>query len=993
MCGAAFFIAFGLLAAIRAFAQETPQAPNRASGSLPHTTAADEQMLSSYEGQNVVSIDVAGQLGTADGRFQNAFVQKAGQPFSRDKVNQTATALKTEGKFQEVRIQVTPDPNGVRVMFVLEPAVYFGIFQFPGASVFPYSRLIQAANYPTQTPYNSTDVETDRQALLNFLRQEGYFQAHVRSEIKVDAGHSIANVVFITTLGRKSKFGDVMIAGLPDDEQHHLEDQLKSLLARARQAAIRPGKTYHHSTLTRATNYLQDELQKKGLLGAQVQLTGAEYRADTNRADIHYTVKPGPQIMVDITGAHVWSWDQKKLLPIYQGVGVDEETLQEGRQALTSYFQNKGYFDVKVDAQMERMAVDDRVIYRITREKKHKVEDVKVTGNHQLKSDDLMPHLAVEKEHLFSHGKFSDDLVRKSVDNLKAVYKSEGFSSVQVAPAIARRSGDISISFVVTEGPRDMIASLKIEGTGTFARSQFAPNGLKVAAGQPYSSAHVIADRTEIMANYLKAGYLTSTFRETASAVSKEDPHRINVVYHIYEGPRVMTGDLITLGREHTDQHLIDDDVTDIKPEQPLTETSLLSAGAKLYDHTGVFDWAEVDLKRPITTQNVEDVLVKVHEAKRNELTYGFGFEVINRGGSIPSGTVALPNLPPVGLPANFKTSQATFYGPRGTFQYTRNNVRGKAESFSFTAFAGRLDQRFAAYYIDPTLRWSHWQATTSASFETDQENPIFSSREEIATFQMQRAIDKEKKSILFFRYGYSHTVIAHVLIDALVPEQDRNIRLSTLSANLTHDTRDNPLDEHRGVLDSLQLDFNSSALSSNVNFAKLTGQAAIYREKFHRIVWAQSLRIGLAQPFNGSFVPLSEAFFTGGGNSLRGFPLDGAGPQNSVAICPNGTPNCSNPDLIRVPAGGNEELIINSEARIPLPFKKGLSIVPFYDGGNVFPLVGFHDFTSLYSNNVGAGLRYATPIGPIRFDVGQNLNPVTGIKATQFFISVGQAF
>jgi translocation and assembly module TamA len=75
------------------------------------------------------------------------------------------------------------------------------------------------------------------------------------------------------------------------------------------------------------------------------------------------------------------------------------------------------------------------------------------------------------------------------------------------------------------------------------------------------------------------------------------------------------------------------------------------------------------------------------------------------------------------------------------------------------------------------------------------------------------------------------------------------------------------------------------------------------------------------------------------------------------------------------------------------LHFKKGLSVVPFYDGGNVFPIPGFHDFTSLYSNNTGLGLRYSTPVGPIRFDVGRNLNPIQGINATQYFISIGQAF
>ena len=150
----------------------------------------------------------------------------------------------------------------------------------------------------------------------------------------------------------------------------------------------------------------------------------------------------------------------------------------------------------------------------------------------------------------------------------------------------------------------------------------------------------------------------------------------------------------MTLGRLRTQQRLIDLDVSSIKPEHPLTETQLLLAGSKLYDHTGVFDWAEVDPKRQITTQTKEDVLAKVHEAKRNQMTYGIGFEIINRGGSVPGGTVALPNLPPVGLPSNFTTSQVTFYGPRGSFQYTRNNLGGKDNSLSFTGFAGRLDQR-----------------------------------------------------------------------------------------------------------------------------------------------------------------------------------------------------------------------------------------------------------------------------------------------------------
>lgn len=976
-------------------AQDTAVGSASASGgsdtrtSVPKT--APGEMLASYEGQNVSAIEFAGQPDLDSARFSSAMEQKVGEAFSQQKIEQTAAAIKSAGKYDAVRIRVDPESDGVRVQFVLEPAAYIGIFKFPGAGQFTYSRLIQVANYTVQAPFNAGEIERDRKRLLDFYRQAGFFQAEVRSNVEVDRKRHIANVSFAATLGRRAKFGEIVIDGVPAAEQERLRASLQTIIARARTVAIRPGKTYRRGTIGKAATYLQTQLEKKELLDAQVKPSGAEYHADTNRADIHFDIVPGPTIKVDIQGAHLWPWTRKSLLPVYQGIGVDDESVEEGRQALASYFQSKGFFDVKVESHFDVAPTHDAIVYQITKQKKHKVTDIKVAGNVQLPSSQLMPHIAIEKKRFFSSGKFSDELLRTSVKNLKAVYQSEGFSDVAVVPTVTNRDEDINVTFRVTEGPRDVVSSLTVEGADNFPPSAYAPDGLKLAVGQPYSQPNVQQDRANIVANYLRAGYLTASFRETAAEVSKKDSHHINVVYHIYEGPRVITGDVITLGREHTAQQLIDRDVSMIKPELPLFETDLLTAGSRLYDLPNVFDWAEVDLKRDVTTQTIEDVLVKVHEAKKNDFTYGIGFEVINRGGNVPGGTVAVPGLPPVGLPPNFTTSQVTFWGPRGTVQYTRNNFRGKGESISFTGFAGRLDQRFAFYYINPFFRWSNWRATTSFSAEHNEQNPIYSSQEEIGGFQVQRFIDRAKKDALFFRYQFSQTNLTHLLIPDLVAASDQNVQLSTLAANLTRDTRDNVMDEHSGVLRSIELDLNSTKLGSSVNFAKLTAQAAWYKQAFHNIVWAGSVRIGLAQPYSNGHVPTSEKFFTGGGNSLRGFPLNGAGPQRKVQVCSNGSTDCN--DFIQVPAGGNELLIFNGEARIPLPIKKGLSLVGFYDGGNVFPVVGIPQFTSLYSNNVGGGLRYSTPVGPIRFDVGQNLNPIPGVKATQYFVSVGQAF
>jgi outer membrane protein insertion porin family len=968
-------------------AAQTTEKPNNQPKTAPQTQA----VLSSYEGQNVTSVEIAGRPSLDTSKLLPLLPQHSGEPFAKEKIDQSVEALKKAGNFDEVQLQVEPEANGVRVLLIVEPAVWFGLFEFPGAERFNYSRLVQVANYPPQAPFNAGDVQKDADALESFFQQQGYFEAEVRPQVNLDTEHNLANVRFMVSLNRRAKFGNVAIADATSEEAASMSKSLQGIRARLRGAAIRPGKNYRRATLNNAQQYLQKQLEKKGKLAAQVKLSGAAYTADTNRADIHFDVHEGSTIHVEIKGAHLWSWTRKSLLPVYQGVGVDPELVQEGRQSLVSYFQAKGFFDVAVESQYQKQDSAATITYTITKGKKHKVTDVSVSGNKQLKTDELTPLITVKKAHLFSPGNYSEQLVRASTKNLLALYQSEGFSSAQVTSSVAHKEGNLSVTFRVVEGPRDIVSSLKIEGADTFPESKFAPNGLKLASGKPYSQKFVEADRANIVAHYLQAGYLTANFRETAAVAAKNDPHHINVVYHVYEGPQVYTQQVITLGRQRTQQRLIDRDVATIVPDHPLTETDLLTSESQLYNHTGVFDWSEVDPRRQITTQTKEDVLVKVHEAKRNTMTYGFGFEIINRGGSIPSGTVALPNLPPVGLPSNFTTSQTTFYGPRGTFQYTRNNVRGKGESLSATAFAGRLDQRVAGYYIDPSFRWSKWGATTSILAERDEENPVYSSQVENGSLQFQRFLDQKKHDIFFLRYSFSQTDLTRILIPDLVLPQDQHVRLSTIAGNFTRDTRDNPLDAHKGMLQSVELDFNATKLGSSVNFAKLIEQTAYYRPIFHNIVWANSLRIGLAQPFANSRVPLSEAFFTGGGNTLRGFPLDGAGPQRQVQVCSSGSStDCS---YIQVPSGGNEQLIINSEARIPVPIKQGLGVVVFYDGGNVFPTVGFHDFTSLYTNNVGLGLRYATPVGPVRIDLGHNLNPVPGVKSTQYFVSIGQAF
>jgi outer membrane protein insertion porin family len=954
------------------------------SAQIPKPTL-DESQISAYEGQNVTSVEVAGRPDLNPDRFAPTLAPAIGQPFSKEKAEATIQSLKASGSFEDVQLDLRPEADGVRVLYIVQPALYFGMYDFTPSGKFTYARLLQVANYSSKEPYSKVDIQRAENSILKFLQQNGYFEATVESDVKVDSDHGLANVAFHLTLNKLAKFGEVKINGTTPEDAEKLKSAIHSLMASLRQAAVRSGKSYSLKKLQNATDHLERTLAKEKYLAAQVRLVGADYNPQTRRADIVFEVKKGPTVDVKIQGARVGGGTRKKLLPIYQQVGLTPELIQEGRQNLIQHFKSKGFFDVDVESDVQTNPSGETVRYTITRGMRKKIGDVEFRGNDNFDEEELEDRVSVKKGGLLTNGSYDE----KSIKTLEATYRAAGFSTVKVSTQLETHNGHMDVVFVINEGPQDKVESLRIEGN-TISQDQFAPDGLRIAPDQPFSQKNVDDDRNKIVAWYLDHGYLTANLRETADP-SASNPHRFNVVYSIHEGPQVHTDDLVTIGRNHAQQRVIDREIAAVQPGVPLTERNLLTSESRLYT-PGIFDWTEVETRRPVTDQTAEDVIVKVHEARRNSLTYGFGFEMTNRGGSVPTGTIAVPGLPAVGVSSQFQVSQRTFKGPRASIFYTRSNVRGKAETITLGALGGPLIRRASFAWSDPHFRWTNWSSNYTSTGEINKENPIFDSRLAQAAWQLQRPLNKSGTKSLLVRYSLTQTGLTRVLIPDLIPEEDLHTRLSTFSGTYIHDTRDNILDAHKGQYQTFQIDFNARVLGSNVSFGKLLLQAAYYHPITESVTWANSIRLGFIAPFGGSHIPISQNFFTGGGSTLRGFPLNGAGPQRTVQAC-NDPGNSSTCSLIRVPVGGTQLVILNSEFRIPLPIKKGLSLATFYDGGNVFHPIGFERFREQYTNSVGIGLRYATPVGPIRIDLGHNLNGIAGIKATQIFITLGQAF
>src|SRR5215471_10972370 len=945
----------------------------------------------SYEGQTVSSVSLAGQPDQA--RLPHLeLAQQPNTPYSQQKIDETVASLKKAG-FQDVKVQVTPEAEGLRVLFVLQPAYYFGVFQFPKAvDKFSYPRLLQVAEYSRQEPYTKDHVEKSLAQLTDFFHQTGYFLATVEPELQVDSKNHLVNVIFLTRLKRRAHFGNIQLTGISPADAQSLQRSLRSFRARIRGFSVKTGATYSRKRLDRAQAHLKAQMAKRQYLASRVQMLPPQFDPLTNRADITFDVTPGPKIAINIAGARVRENTRKKLIPMYQENTVDADLVHEGEGNLASYFQSKGFFDAKVTSHIEHQPSSTTVLYKVERGKRGKVNALEFKGNHHFSDKDLAGTVPVQRARrwlpFFSRGKFSEQLTRTSVRRIQRAYQAAGYSQVKVDSQVVRQNGNVQVIFRVDEGVRDVVEQLEVQGNNSFSVAQLAPQGLNLEAGKPYSQQLQDKDRDQILAVYLQQGFLNATFQAKATP-RKDDPHRVQVVYSISEGPQVYAKAVTIVGAAQTRVDTIHTNAA-IKVAKPLSLTSLLQGESQLMG-LGVFDWTSVDTREPVTDQSAADVLIKVHEAKRNTISYGFGFEATNRGGAIPNGTVALPGLPPVGLPSNFVTSEATFWGPRGSIEYTRANLFGRAQSLALNALAGRLDQRASGNWLDPSFWNIAWIATASVWGERSSQNPLFTSRQVQAGLTFQRYLDAKKTKTLYLRYTFARTNLTNLLTPELVLPEDRNVRLSTVSGSYARDTRDDILDAHKGMYQSLEVYLTPEALGANTNFGRVLGQLAYYAP-LKELVWANSVRVGFEQSFGGAHIPLSENFFSGGGSTLRGFPLNGAGPQRPVTVCGNPS-DLSTCALISVPAGGHQLLILNSELRFPLKIMSKLTGAVFYDGGNVFRSIGLGHFADQYTNSVGGGLRYSTPLGPIRVDIGHLVTPIPGVKSTQLFITLGQAF
>ena len=424
-----------------------------------------------YNGQNVAAVDLVGNPHRDVTPLLPLVAQKAGQPYSQENVEKSIHALQATGQFEKVQVSVVPDLNGLRLNFLLEPAFYLGMVKFPGTSkTFSYTRLLQVANLSDEDPFVPARLPISERALLDFFHHAGYFDAKVHTTFEIDDPHELVGVDFSVDLGKRARIGTVTIQGVEDGENARLAHSVRSLRARFTGGLLKHGKSYTPSRISAATALIKRTLSQQHHLASKVQELPPQYHPESRLVDVAFKVEEGPTVIIKATGARLSllpfmsSRQMKKLIPIYSEGTVDGDLVQEGQRNLVDYFQRKGYFDAKVKTDLQRNPDRITLVYQIEKGKKHKVDRIAFQGNHELSEKDLLAQVVVKRGHLWSHGSFSEKLMKQSAKNIEALYRDHGFEDVKVNPQAIDHEPRIEVNFTVQEGTQTLVNNVQVTG-------------------------------------------------------------------------------------------------------------------------------------------------------------------------------------------------------------------------------------------------------------------------------------------------------------------------------------------------------------------------------------------------------------------------------------------------------------------------------------------------------------------------------------------------
>ncbi len=899
----------------------------------PRAAAEDLLPDASLFGKTIRSVEYDADRTLERSHYDRSIGLKPGDTLTRTGIKRAIQALYDTGNFSSIAVAATLEGDGVQLRFRLTLSALFNHFLISSNVDLGGRALTEVIPLPVGERFSAQKLEDARQAVMNYMRDRGFYQTAVTARTAESPAGDQVDVNFEVVPGRLAKVRALAIQGAPPAEIEEMRRRL----------GVSAGQGYRRDAFRKRLDGLKKDLVSRGYLDAELKLSETYDPAD-NSVGLDLSVANFGQVRIEVQGFKIPRDQLRRLLPALSGEGLRQELLEEGAVNLKDYMEERGYPEASASFNESRDSAGVRLLrYSIDRGRKVTVREVLFRGNHAFGAADLLKSIQIHPSRFMQESAYSVSKLDADVEALQAQYQSAGYLEALVVPLVEplNNRDELRITFDCTEGPLSKVKSLALSGNTSIPDGVIKAR-MHLKEGAPYSPALAEHDRQVILAVYNDAGFL-----QPAVICRTDEPgrdHTYGITFIIEEGLQSFVNNIIVVGRERTRASVIGKRIK-LKEDEPLSLGKMLETQQALYN-TGVFDLVRVTPQNPESTAPYQNVVVRLQEAKPVTVRYGFGYQEREK--------------------------------VRGILEVSHLNIFGLGQRVDLRLRGSAIEQAGVLSFQQPQVRFLPVDSYFTFSGSKKQE-VSFDSRRFDLSYQYSHPVNDHTWGLL--RYSLTNVAVSQVPPDLAREETPRN--LSSIAAFYVNDTRDNYLDPERGFFTSTYMSYTTKFPSSSFatgHYLSLYTQDSYYRKLSGPLLMASSVRFGILWGFAGDrSIPISERFFAGGASSLRGFDVDRAGPLGEN----------------NEPIGGNALLIGNLELRVPLI--SSLQFAGFYDGGNVFENVHQIGLSEIsHTVGAGLRVRTPFGPIRIDYGLNLNLSQQLrsiGYKQGHFFVTIGPLF
>lgn len=668
---------------------------------------------------------------------------------------------------------------------------------------------------------------------------------------------------------------------------------------------------------------------------------------------IYRVVEKPPITAIEITGNE--KVNEKKIretLTIKLNQTIDNKKIAESKEKIKEVYAQDGSRTVDVETEIKTKNGESVLVFKITEKQGEVVREVNFEGNKVFSEGKLRRMIKTKKKGFLSFltgsGKFREDVLDRDVAFITYNYLNKGYMKIRVSqPKIEyndQKKG-LVLTFYIDEGDRYKVGDIEFTGDVLTTKPELQKL-LASLKGNYYSQKSMEDDLSKLTEFYGNQGYAFANINPTY--VFDETLKYANINVAIDKGQRVFVERINITGNTITRDKIIRRELKVV--ENSIYNESLLRLSKRKLEQLGFFENVEVSTPRG----SGDDKLTLNVNVKEK-----------------PTGTFSVG--------AGYSSAESFLF----TASVSKNNFLGRGIFGSLNAEVSGKRQQFSFQYTDPYFLDSNWilNATgykVSANYEDFRRN----------AFGGQLDFGRRIFDFTSISLGYHLEDVSLSNFDIIVPEffrQTADGLTSSLVFSITRDTRNNPITTTKGYYLNGSVEYAGNGIGGDVNFLRLQANARYYHPLWFNSVLKANLRLGYIKSLDGQPVPLFERFFTGGINSLRGYEFRTVGP---TLLIPDGITGADQEFVY----GGDKMFIFNLEYEFPIYDAGGFRGVIFFDAGNTY--AENQNFNPInVKTDIGAGIRWLSPFGPLRFEWGFPLNKDPGDKSSVFNFTIGSFF